>query len=153
MAPWTKHIASMGEKKRIEEIQRWWAGKSKKFFYSHHTKKGLIMFDSKTLHPFDNDITQVKMQTDTKSTSSVNSHLVLLSFIVARLQVLREVVLNIWALWYVISCNLFIWFKSHRREGLWHTVSIIALPEGYPISDHKLLCTNKSPTHSAQKYN
>jgi hypothetical protein len=52
------------------------------------------MFDSKTLHPLDDDLTEVKTQTQ-KSISSVNSHFVLLSFIVARLQVLREVLLNI----------------------------------------------------------
>jgi len=54
------------------------------------------MFDSKTLHPHDDDdVTEVKSQTDAKSISSVNPHWVLLSFIVARLQILREVLLNI----------------------------------------------------------
>ena len=68
-----------------------------KYFIQTIQKKGLIMFESKTLHPFDDDddVTEVKTLTDTKSTSSVNSHSVLLSFIVATSQVLREVLLNI----------------------------------------------------------
>jgi hypothetical protein len=57
-----------------------------KFFIQTVLKKRLIMFDSKILHPLDDDLTEVKIQTYAKSISSANSHLVLLTFIAARLQ-------------------------------------------------------------------
>jgi hypothetical protein len=79
-----------GRKTEEKEIRDAEQAKAK-FFIQTVQKEGVMMFDSKTLHPLDDDVTEVK----TKSISSVNSRLVLLSFIVARLQVLREVLSNI----------------------------------------------------------
>jgi len=93
MAPRTKHSASMGGKQKRSKSEMLSRQKSN-FLFRLYKKKGIITFDSETLRPLD-DFTEVKTQTDARLISSVNSRLVLLFFIIARLQVLREVLLNI----------------------------------------------------------